>query len=257
MAKRLRAASSKLDTSTSKLKRQSKSQIPATFASKADEDTKSTATERAYRALKQLILDNELTAGAHLLELEAAARLGMSRTPVREAMVRLEQDGMVELRPRHGMRVLPLSAAALSEIYEVVTALESAAAETVARNGASPADIAALRTAVADMDAALARDDLMAWSKADEEFHRSLVHAAGNRRLAALVDQVWDQSHRARMVTLRLRPKPVNSNKEHAALVEAIVARDPVAARAIHHGHRRRAAAMLVELVERLGLKQF
>jgi DNA-binding GntR family transcriptional regulator len=236
--------------------RQSMNSARAAHVSASDDDATPTATERAYRALKQLILDNELTAGTQLLELEAAARLGMSRTPVREAMVRLEQEGMVELRPRHGMRVLPLSAEALAEIYEVVTALESAAAESVARKGAAPADIAAMRMAVADMDAALARDDLVAWSKADERFHRALVHAAGNRRLAALVDQVWDQSHRARMMTLRLRPRPVNSNREHAALVEAIVARDPVAARAIHDGHRRRAAEMLVELVERLGLKQ-
>lgn len=228
----------------------------AALASASDEDARPTATERAYRALKQLILDNELTPGTQLLELEAAARLGMSRTPVREAMVRLGQEGMVELRPRHGMRVLPLSAEALAEIYEVVTALESAAAESVARKGAAPADIAAMRKAVADMDAALAHDDLVAWSKADEKFHRALVHAAGNRRLAALVDQVWDQSHRARMMTLRLRPRPVNSNKEHAALVDAIEARDSVAARTIHDGHRRRAAEMLVELVERLGLKQ-
>lgn len=114
-----------------------------------------------------------------LLELEAAARLGMSRTPVREAMVRLEQEGVVELRPRHGMRILPLSAAALAEIYEVTMALEGAAAETLARKGASDADIIAMRAAVADMEVALARDDLTAWSQADERFHSLLVKAAG------------------------------------------------------------------------------
>jgi DNA-binding GntR family transcriptional regulator len=176
---------------------------------------------------------------------------------VREAMVRLEQEGMIELRPRHGMRVLPLSATALAEIYEVITALEGAAAETLARNGAAAGDILAMRAAVAEMDTALARDDLMAWSRADEWFHSLLVKAAGNARLAALVDQVWDQSHRARMMTLRLRPKPVDSNKDHAALLEAIIARDPARSRAIHDAHRRKAAALLVDLVDRLGLKQF
>jgi DNA-binding GntR family transcriptional regulator len=229
----------------------------ATSASNPGDDSKQTATERAYRALKQLILDDELPAGMQLLELEAAARLGMSRTPVREAMVRLEQEGMIELRSRHGMRVLPLSATALAEIYEVLTALESAAAETVARKGMTATDIAAMRTAVADMDAALARDDLLAWSHADERFHSLLVKAAGNARLAALVDQVSDLSHRARIMTLRLRPRPVDSNADHAALLEAIIARDPGKARAIHDAHRRKAAAMLVELVNRLGLKQF
>ena len=226
-------------------------------ASNFGEDAKQTATERAYRVLKQLILDNELPVGTQLLELEAAARLGMSRTPVREAMVRLEQEGMVELRPRHGMRVLPLSGTALAEIYEVITALEGAAAETVARKGAAAEDILAMRAAVAEMDTALSRDDLMAWSQADECFHRLLVKAAGNARLAVLVDQVWDQSHRARMMTLRLRPKPVDSNKDHAALLEAIIARDPARSRGIHDAHRRKAAVLLVDLVDRLGLKQF
>jgi DNA-binding GntR family transcriptional regulator len=229
----------------------------AALASNFGEQGKQTATERAYRVLKQLILDNELPVGTQLLELEAAARLGMSRTPVREAMVRLEQEGMIELRPRHGMRVLPLSATALAEIYEVITALEGAAAETLARNGAAAEDIRAMRAAVAEMDTALARDDLTAWSRADEWFHSLLVKAAGNARLAALVDQVWDQSHRARMMTLSLRPKPVDSNKDHAALLEAIIARDPARSRAIHDAHRRKAAALLVDLVDRLGLKQF
>ena len=78
----------------------------------------------AYGRLKKLILDGTLPAGAQLLEQEAAERLDMSRTPVREAMVRLRQDGMVEIRPRHGMRVLPVSARDMAELYAVLTALE-------------------------------------------------------------------------------------------------------------------------------------
>jgi DNA-binding GntR family transcriptional regulator len=215
-----------------------------------------TAAERAYRALKQLILDNDLPAGSQLLELEAAALLGMSRTPVREAMVRLEQEGIVELRSRHGMRVRPLSADALAEIYEVLTALESAAAESVARKGVPSASTDALRQAVRDMDHALEADDLLAWSEADERFHSLLVTLSGNKRLAALVEQVSDQAHRARILTLRLRPRPVSSNKDHAALVDAIVARDHQGARRIHEQHRRAASDMLVGLVRSLGLRQ-
>ncbi|MGL6180774.1 MAG: GntR family transcriptional regulator, partial [Aestuariivirga sp.] len=102
----------------------------ATLPSDADGDAERlSSAERAYRALKDLILGNQLPAGSQLLEQEAAQRLGMSRTPVREAMIRLEQDGVVEIRPRHGMRVLPVSSRDMREIYEVLTALESAAAE--------------------------------------------------------------------------------------------------------------------------------
>jgi DNA-binding GntR family transcriptional regulator len=191
-----------------------------------------------------------------MLELEAAARLGMSRTPVREAMIRLEQEGMVELRPRHGMRVLPISPEALAEIYDILTALEGAAAEAAARKGAQPAELAELQRAVDEMEAALAIDDLPGWGRADARFHRLLVGLAGNRRLAAIVEQVSDQAHRARLTTLRLRPKPVGSNRDHAALVQAIRDRDPARAREIHEQHRRNAAGMLVALVRDLGLRQ-
>ncbi|MGL5116833.1 MAG: GntR family transcriptional regulator [Beijerinckiaceae bacterium] len=214
------------------------------------------ASERAYQALKKLIMNNDFPAGTQILELEAAARLGMSRTPVREAMVRLEQEGVVALRPRHGMRVLPLSARDMAEIYEILTALESAAAETVARRGLTPDELAALNEAVVDMDIALDADDLLAWSAADERFHRLLVNHSGNRRLIGIVEQVWDQAHRARIQTLRMRPKPVTSNRDHRALVEAIQRRDARAARVIHENHRRKATSMLVDLLERLGIKQ-
>jgi DNA-binding GntR family transcriptional regulator len=210
----------------------------------------------AYDRLKGLILDGTLPAGAQMLELEAAARLNMSRTPVREAMVRLRQEGMVEIRPRHGMRVLPLSATDMAEIYEVLTALEGAAAAAVARAGVSSRQLAVLRAAVRDMDKALEAGDLFAWAAADERFHSHLVVLSGNQRLIQMVGQLWDQAHRARMLTLRLRPTPTNSVREHEALVEAMASGDPDKARRIHEDHRRRAGKMLIELLERLGLTQ-
>ena len=162
----------------------------------------------------------------------------------------------MELRSRHGMRVLPISADTLAEIYDILTALEGSAAETAARKGADPAELASLQDAVDAMEIALAEDDLVRWSQADANFHRQLVELAGNRKLAALVEQVSDQAHRARVTTLRLRPKTVGSNRDHAALVQAIRDRDPQRARDIHEQHRRRAADMLVGLVRDFGFKQ-
>jgi DNA-binding GntR family transcriptional regulator len=229
----------------------------ATSPSEAGGDAeRQSSAERAYRALKDLILGNQLPAGSQLLEQEAAQRLGMSRTPVREAMIRLEQDGVVEIRPRHGMRVLPVSSRDMREIYEVLTALESAAAEIVARRGATPAELASLRAAVADMDAALGHDDLEGWAVADKRFHGLLVTLAGNERLQQMVSQLGEQAHRARVLTLRLRPKPVNSIRDHARLVAAIARRDAEGARQIHHDHRTKAGEMLVDLLDRLGLRQ-
>lgn len=212
-------------------------------------------TERAYRAIKRRILDNELTPGAFVLEQELADLLAMSRTPVREAMVRLSHEGFVEIRPRHGMRVLPVSAKDMVDIYAVLTALESEVAAEVAERGLGAAELRSLRASVSEMVAALERDDRLAWAEADERFHRTLVGASHNGRLKAVILQFWDQVRRARMITLRLRPKPVRSTEDHIALVEAIEARDPDRAARIHREHRVTAARMLVELLNTHGLK--
>jgi len=213
-------------------------------------------TEHAYTEIRRRILENEMPAGTQVLEQELAEMLEMSRTPVREAMVRLAEDGMVEVRPRHGMRVLPISADDMREIYDVLTALESMAAERVAARGVSPEQLLALRQAVVDMDAALAADDLRTWADADERFHLLLVEYCDNERLRALVSGYWDQSHRVRLVTLGLRPKPVDSNKDHAAVVDAIARGDAVAARRLHRQHRVRSGETLVNLLKTHGLTQ-
>ena len=82
---------------------------------------------QAYTTIKHNILENRYPPGHQALEQELATELGMSRTPVREALIRLEREGLVELIPRRGMRVVPLSPADMKEIYDVLTGLETAA----------------------------------------------------------------------------------------------------------------------------------
>lgn len=211
-------------------------------------------TEFAYRELKRRILDNELAPGTQVLELEIAEALAMSRTPVREAMVRLARDGLVEIRPRHGMRILPVSADDMREIYEILTALEPMAAGLAAARGVGDGDLAALRAIVAEMEEALARDDLPAWAEADERFHARLTGLSGNRRLSELVEGFVEQTHRVRMLTLAIRPKPVLSNRDHAAVVDAIAAGDADTARRLHRAHRERSGRLLVDLLRATGL---
>ena len=213
-------------------------------------------TEQAYEQIRRRILANELPPGTQLLEQQLADNLGMSRTPVREAVMRLAREGLVEVRPRHGIRVLPVSASDMREIYEILTALEAAAAEACASRGLNDEEMARLTDAVEAMDVALAADDLDAWAAADEVFHRALTELGGNRRLQAFVNTTWDQAHRARMVTLRLRPKPVGSNDAHRAVVAAIAARDPDTARRLHRLHRQESGRLLVQILDRAGLSQ-
>ena len=214
-----------------------------------DSEERVSLTARAYGEIRRRILDNEMPPGTMMLEQELAAMLAMSRTPVREALIRLANEGMVEVRPRHGMRVLPVSADDMAEIYQILTALESDAAAEIARTGLSPEELAALKGAVEEMEDALAADDLKAWARADGHFHTLLIEACRNKRLRALVYQFWDQTYRVRMLTLTLRPRPTDSNRDHHALVDAIQRRDPEAAACIHREHRLRAGAMLVSLL--------
>lgn len=216
----------------------------------------SSLVDAAYEQIRRRILDNVWPPGHRMLEQEAALALGMSRTPVREAMVRLQNDGLVEVVPRHGMRVLPVSPADMKEIYEILTALECLAAELLAQRHPTAQDLQPLLQATTEMDAALERDDLDAWAAADERFHASLVELAGNRQLSATVWTYWDRAHRARMFSLRLRPKPVNSTREHRELVEHLLAGDTASAAAVNRAHRSRASRELLAIFQQFRLAQ-
>jgi DNA-binding GntR family transcriptional regulator len=212
--------------------------------------------DAAYMQIRRRILDNAWPPGHRALEQEVAQALGMSRTPVREALMRLQNEGLVEVIPRHGMRVLPVSPADMREIYQILTALECMAAELLASRKPADKDLKPLVDATRAMDKALKAEDLDAWAAADERFHAHLVDLAGNRQLQATVLNYWDRAHRARMFTLRLRPKPVNSTKEHMQMVERLRAGDATGAAAVTRAHRERANRELVAIFERFKLAQ-
>jgi DNA-binding GntR family transcriptional regulator len=212
--------------------------------------------ELAYEQLKKRILDNQYYPGYQALENEVAEDLGMSRTPVREALIQLKHEGLVELIPRHGMRVVPVVADDMREIYDVLTSLESMAAELLARRHPDVETLEPMRAATRDMETALSNDDLDAWAAADEKFHRALIDLCGNRRLAAMANTVRDQGHRARMVTLRLRDKPSASADEHDRVLKAIESGDWKTARDVHYEHRKRASVELTEILKKYRLPQ-
>lgn len=212
--------------------------------------------DAAYEQIRRRILDNVWPPGHRALEQEVALALGMSRTPVREALGRLRNDGLVEIIPRHGMRVLPVSPTDMREIYEILSALECMAAELLARRLPGEVELQPLVDATKAMDKALKADDLDAWAAADERFHRALIDAAGNRQLQATVLNYWDRAHRARLFSLKLRPKPVNSTREHMELVERLRAGDAEGAARVNRTHRERASRELLAIFERFKLAQ-
>jgi DNA-binding GntR family transcriptional regulator len=212
--------------------------------------------ESAYQQIRHRILDNIWAPGYQALEQEIALQLGMSRTPVHEALMRLASESLVEVAPRRGMRVLPVSPTDMKEIYEVLTALESMAAELLAARKPTDAELQPLIEATEAMERALQADDLDAWARADESFHEKLVMMANNRLLRESVMSYWDRAHRARMFTLRLRPKPVHSTQEHMTLVARLRQGDAAGAAAVNRDHRERASRELLVIFEKFRLQQ-
>jgi DNA-binding GntR family transcriptional regulator len=205
--------------------------------------------------MRRRILDNAWPPGHRALEQELARELDMSRTPVREALIRLAKEGLVEVIPRHGMRVLPVSGEDMRDIYQMLTALESMAAELAASRQPSEAELKPLVDACRDMARALKVDDLEEWAAADERFHLHLIELCGNRLLKEAVLNCWDRAHRARMVTLRMRPKPAHSTREHMDVVEKIRAGDTRGAFAAHRAHRERGSRELLAILDRYRLQ--
>jgi DNA-binding GntR family transcriptional regulator len=211
----------------------------------------------AYAAMKLAIRNSDFAPGYQASEQEIALRLGMSRTPVHEAAIRLQEDGLVRVLPRRGILICAIAPEDMREIYDVIIALEGQAAERVAELP-EPERLAAADALAAHTDAmatAEAGDDLPAWGAADEGFHRTLVERAGNGRLIRIMQTINDQSHRARMLTLRLRRELDASVAEHRRIVAAIRAADAGSAHRLAREHRIRARDTLLPLLETFGLR--
>ncbi|WP_082837062.1 GntR family transcriptional regulator [Labrenzia sp. OB1] len=210
-----------------------------------------TITTQAMEQIRQLIFDGELAAGSDHLESELADRLGMSRTPVREATLMLAQQGLLKVRPRKGVRIATLSLKDMEEIYAVLTELESLAAEEAAKAGYTDKDLGALKEAIEAMEEALVREDREAWAVADNAFHDELVRLGGNSRIQSIVSMMSNQVRRARAMTLYIRPLPVKSNADHRAVFDAIRNGEAALARESHRSHRQDAREVLIELLKK------
>lgn len=224
------------------------------FAEKS-ERAKST-THRAAEEIRQLIFSGELTAGSNHLESELATRLGISRTPVREATLMLQASGLLEVQPRKGVRIAALSADDMQEIYVILTEMECLAVRLAVEVDHPAAAFDPLKRSLEAMIEALNTNDLPRWAQADELFHAQLVELSQSERLIRLVENFNDQVRRARAVTLNLRPEPSQSVDDHTRVYNAMLAGDPQTATELHRQHCVSARTMLVQILRQSGLKR-
>lgn len=211
------------------------------------------ASDRAFAAIKDLVQRGAIPPGDLIDEAEMASRLAISRTPVREALLRLQAEGFVDIGRGKGIRVRPLSSAEMREMYQVISGLEVTAVSLIVRRRPSPCELDTLRAAIRAMEDAIAAEDVGAWGEADETFHRELMRLSCNRKLYEVGCQMRDFVLRAHRVALRLQTPEyrVASTTSHAGLIEILLAGDVAAAAIGHQNQRLRGEEALVGIVDR------
>jgi len=197
-----------------------------------------TAVDAVYEALRRNILDGELPPGHRLRSDVLANELKVSRTPVREALRKLESEGLVDAS-RSGLVVRQSSEEDLVEIFYLREALEGMAARLAAEN-ATRAEIDELHALFEDMEAVAARGDIALVRKLTGEFHLLVCRASHNKRLIQSLQGLLDHVRQAQSSTLYMPGRPADALKEHRALLRAIAKRDPDLAETLARQHRRK-----------------
>ena len=186
--------------------------------------------ERTYEALRSALLDGRYMPGERIYEAVVAKELGVSRNPVREAVRRLQQDGLLEVRPHNGIFVTSIPPEDVEDVYRIRGALEATAAAMAAERMTDDEigqleQIVAEQMAAAEAAAAEPREPVSA-SQADR-FHRAIHVGARNARLLTLLEQIYAQVTHFRNLTLRAPGRADVSASGHRWVCEAIRARDP------------------------------
>lgn len=182
--------------------------------------------QSVYRALQDLLARHHFAPGEKL-NVEALSRdLGVSRTPVWEALKRLEMEGVVRTRPRKGVYVAALDADKAREIYVVREAVEGLAARLAARN-ITAAELRGLERSLDAQEAAAAAADVAAMSRADIEFHNLIVQAGRNETLTRILRSLYGQILILRLQTLNLKDRIRPSLLEHKRIFAALKSGDP------------------------------
>ena len=193
----------------------------------ASGDSRLPLPEIIYKQLRVNILDGTLKPGAVLRQEEIAKLFNVSRVPVREAMGRLETDGLIVLRPRRGYAVTELQQDEIVEIFELRMVIEEHAA-TIAARARTQDDIDAVERLLLQMEALAARsaDYDNQWASLNRDFHSRLVHASRRKRLANIADTLRDTVEAYVRMEMRLTGDVSQALREHREIFEAFKAGD-------------------------------
>lgn len=226
-------------------------------ASARREVRKPSQTDSAYVCLKNMIISGEIDPADFIDANKLVDALGFGRTPVREALLRLQTEGIVRIVPKRGVRIVTLCADDILEIYQVITAVEIEAVRLLTMTRPSADQLGRLTEACERMIQAAQSDEREEWILADEDFHRALLELNPNRRLRDVGLLHRDLAQRAHFVALRLlrSEQLMKSARQHKRLIKQIKTGD-TAAVAGHQLQRDRGADMLVGVLREYRLMQ-
>jgi len=191
--------------------------------------TNFTLKDHIYETLRAAITRMNIYDEGENLRLDErtiAEQLGISRTPLREALARLEKDGLVEIAPRRGVFVVRRSLEEILDMIVAWAALESMAARMAATN-ASAKDIEKLRRHAMKHSADSARADLSEYSDANIRFHQMILEMSGSKQLASMADGLFVHMHAIRRRAMGESDRATRSVVDHMSIIEALEARDP------------------------------
>ncbi|MCD8222482.1 MAG: GntR family transcriptional regulator [Clostridiales bacterium] len=174
-----------------------------------------------FNTLRQAILKGELKPGERLMEIQLADLLGVSRTPIREAIRKLELEGLVLMIPRKGAEVAKISEKSLRDVLEVRRSLEELAIELACQR-ITEEQIKALEEAQANFEEAVNNGDTMAMAETDEAYHDVIYQATGNDRLVQILNNLREQMYRYRLEYLKDTSKRQILIIEHDHIVKAV-----------------------------------
>lgn len=201
-------------------------------------DADGSTTDTIYRVLRHGIVHGNLAPGERLRSDALAAELRVSRTPVREALRKLEAEGLVA-HAGSGLIVRTFSEQDLTELFYVREALEGMAARLAAEN-ATPSEIEEIRELLEDMESVRRSKDVDAFRRLTGEFHQLIGRASHNGRLSDALKSLLDHVRQVQTSTLHVAGRPAEALKEHRGVLAAIVARDGERAEKLAREHRRK-----------------
>ena len=178
-----------------------------------------------FHTLREAILKGELKPGERLMELQLAAKLGVSRTPIREAIRMLEQEGLAVTVPRKGAEVARMTEKDMEDVLVVRAALDGLAVELACDN-ITAEQLGQLQNAERRFGSCIKNGDLKKIAEADVEFHEVIYRATGNTRLVTMLSNLREQMYRYRVEYLKDSDNYPELLREHQAIVEGISKRD-------------------------------